>query len=334
MTDLELDYDEVLQLDDEVSGTYFNDDEDTLSQNEGATGSNDPGLAALGEFLTNTQSKKASEEEHCSATNEDQFLNQLACLAAEKQGPEVHVAVATLVNNNLKRDFTKGNRSFEDDNSQTSLVVNKFKKYPTPANVSQTMPCRVNDGVFKAMKAQSKKLNSELHLVEITNCKAINAQITSMEKVLELKSLIKKPELEDKFNEVFSHLANSIEFLCLGRAKTNDIRKEQILGQLNDAYKHLASETKPEMGLLFGENLEAKMRSVESANRLSKKLSSSTTTNPFLGRGSTRNRGRYRSRGYNSRGYQPYPRQQDHYQQWSKNPGAGAQLPAPRSQRG
>lgn len=333
MADLELDYSE--ELDDNVSVVFNNEDTEDESLSQSGTGECDPGLAALGEFLTNTQTKKASDEDHSSARSDDDFINQLACLAAEKQGPEVHEAVATLVNNNLKRDFSKGNRSFDDDNSQTTLVINKFKKYPTPANVGQTMPCRVNDGVFKAMKPQSKRLNSELHLVEITNCKAINAQIASLEKVLELKSLIKKPELEGKFNEVFTHLANSIEFLCMGRAKTNDIRKEQILGQLNEAYKHLASETRPEMGLLFGDNLEAKMRSVESANRLSKRLSTSATPNSFLGRGSARGRGRYRYRGFNNRNFQPYPRQHDHYQpQWSRNPGAGSQLPPPKSQRG
>lgn len=71
--------------------------------------------------------------------------------------------------------------------------------------------------------------------------------------------------LNSQFNEIFTLLASSVEFSCLGRTKTNDIRRDQILNGLNDSYKHSSTATKPENGFLFGANLESAMRSLENS---------------------------------------------------------------------
>lgn len=66
-------------------------------------------------------------------------------------------------------------------------------------------------------------------------------------------------------------MSDGLEFSCLGRAKVNDSRRDQILSGLNGNYNHLSSEIRPEGRLLLGENLEG-ARFVESANRLCKKF--------------------------------------------------------------
>lgn len=90
-----------------------------------------------------------------------------------------------------------------------------------------------------------------------------------------------------------------MEFGSFARAKENDTRRGQILTSLNEDYKHLAAETKAESGLLFGINLESAMKSVESANGLSKKLMFMGPRNQNAGRhflGPSRGRSRFRTR--------------------------------------
>ena len=189
-------------------------------------------------------------------------------------------------------------------------MASKFKEFPVPENIPSLCPNRVNDGVFKALSAPCKKLNGDLHLVETALCKSMNAQALALEKLVDLKAKLSK-DLGAQVNEVFTLMANSVEFNCLARARTNEVRRAQILNGLNANYKHLAVETKPENGLLFGSNLEASMRSVEVSNRLSQKLSA--RPHPFLGH--QRGRGQPRRRGFAPRGgYQPYPRPQPNAQ--------------------
>lgn len=96
--------------------------------------------------------------------------------------------------------------------------------------------------------------------------------------------------------EIFACSRPSFPFkehpLRIPRAKTNEVRRGNILATLNDEYKHLDAETKPQDGFLFGKDLEGAMRSVETTNRLSRKLGSSS---------SQRNRGVSNNRGNNSR---------------------------------
>ena len=276
----------------------------------------DPGDAALGSFLKDTH---VNEEEHSlHSTSGTEYLDQLSDLIADHDGPELNTAVAKLINTHLSRNFNRQTtKNFEDKNSHASLVMGKLKNYPVPANTPELKACKVNDGVFKAMRAPEKKLNGDLHLVEAAICKSINAQGLAMQKVLELQDSIKKTDLGAKFNEVFKLLADSVEFQCFGRSKVNEVRRDQILNQLNDSYKYLSSQSKPEKGLLFGPNLEADMRSVELANRLSKKLAPKSTNRPFLGQQRGRGRG-FRSRNQ-QRGYHPYQRPQYHQNYSNQN---------------
>ena len=162
------------------------------------------------------------------------------------------------------------------------------------------------------LNPKSKKVNGDLHIVESTICKSLTAQCMAMDKLLELQSVVRKPELAGKFEEVFSPLADSMEFGCLSRARTYEVRRDLVLTSLNDNYKHLSTDTKPEKGLLFGENLEESMRAVETANKLSKKLSHKPPQQAnFLGqlRGFRGARGRGQYRGH------PYRRMESNHQQ-------------------
>ena len=291
----------------------------------------DPGEQALGEFLDSTQGND-NNNTNTSAGEEDQFqtdnfIDELASLCeAEKHGPAVSEPVSKLFNNHLNRDFgaansNNRNKFLQGGNSQTTLVINKFEKYPVPVNLQNIKSCRVNDGVFKAMNAPTKKSNSDLHHVEAAICKAVTAQARIFDKLASLKASVSDKSLKSEFNEVFSLMADSVEFCSFARTKTNDVRRTQILTSLNDNYKHLITETKAEEGLLFGSNLENAMKSVESTNRLSKKLCANQPNNnynnnhfrnynkPFLGQGRGRGRGKPRNHRY-----QPYQPRFQQYQ--------------------
>ena len=256
---------------------------------------------ALGEFLNSTQ--PADNEDHLQQPDDDEFINNLAQLAAvEKSGPATSAPVAKLISNHISRDYDRNSSSKTSigDITPTNLVIQKFAKYPVPANITGLMSCKVNDSVFKALNPTSKKFNGELHLAEAAVCKSLAAQTQAFEKLADLKSQLKDSPLREQFNTVFSLLADSVEFCSFNRAKVNETRRVHMLSSLNDNYKHLVTETKAENGLLFGNNLESAMKSVEQTNRLSRKLAPNTKltgSKPFLGRGyppQGRGRGRYR----------------------------------------
>lgn len=66
---------------------------------------------ALKDFITDTECNEDHRTE-----NEDDFLGNLANAAIEKQGILVLSAVTKLVNNHLKRDFSKTAKSLTDEN--------------------------------------------------------------------------------------------------------------------------------------------------------------------------------------------------------------------------
>lgn len=68
----------------------------------------------------------------------------------------------------------------------------------------------------------------------------------------ELKAKISDPTLRVGFNDIFTPLADSVEFGAFARSKVNESRRAQILH-----------------GLLFGTDMESAMRTVEQTNKLS-----------------------------------------------------------------
>lgn len=279
---------------------------DSQVQEESHYGGVDPGNSALGEFLESQSEVDAQSMPH--NNTDDDFLNDLADLSgANNLGQPVKQPVAKLFTNYLSKDFTGSSIKSVGDLSQTAQIVDKFNKYSTPENIKGLLYCKVNDGVFKAMSPTAKRANADLQLAEAAVCKALTAEATVFDKLSEIKSKITDPILRSGFNEIFSLLADSVEFCAFTRSKINESRRTQILNSLNENYKHLISETKPENGLLFGNNLENAMKTVEQTNKLSRKLAPSTsykTSNvrSFLGRHQRGSRGR----GMPNSRYNPY----------------------------
>ena len=267
----------------------------------------DPGDCALDEFLGTFDKSAPSIQKD----SQDDFLEKLAAEAEIKDGPDIMPSVTKLINNHLARKFQRGNGGEHDPTSQTSAVVDKFKRYPVPANLAKLKSCRTNDSVFKAMTTTSKRCNGDLHLAESALCKSITAQATALQDLANLKNNLPK-SVSTQFDNVFRSLADAVEFSVFSRAKVNETRRENILANLNNNYKHLASNTVPENGLLFGDNLETAMRSVETSNRLAQRLSApKPTTRPFLG---YRQRARGRNRTQPQRGHYHQPHYQPHQQ--------------------
>lgn len=260
----------------------------------------DPGDCALQDFLG---SMSRNEDRETPQELQDSFLDILAAEAEAKDGPAILPAVAKLVENHLIRKFQRGSGGEHDPASQSSMVVDKFKKYPVPSNLSKLKSCRTNDSVFKAMTPMSKRCNGDLHLAESALCKGITAQATAMQELAGLKHKLPK-SVSAGFDNIFRHMADAVEFTAFSRSKVNETRRETILSNLNTNYKPLVSNTTPENGLLFGDNLENAMRSVETSNRLAQRLSAPRSmSRPFLGfRG--RSRGRNRPHSYRTQ-YQP-----------------------------
>lgn len=316
----------------EEDGEYFSDEYDyydeanrdldqqnmTINNNNPSCSSNssatavvdfaDQGQSALDTFLQSNANANDRADNN--------VIEDLAAEAAVLEGPAVHNSVAKLVNNHLDRDFRKSTQASDSSSnnvSATARVLEKLSQTLIPENLPLLQSCRVNEGMFKAMTAIPRKYNGELRLIESATCKAMVCQAQAMEKLLNLKSLAAK-SLGPSFDEVFKDIATSIEFSAFGRAKVNSARREIILDNVNDSYKHLSRTTVPAGGLLFGDDLQNAMKSVESSNRLSVKLSdrlgkpNNSGFRPFLGQ-----RGRFRGRPRS--GYHPYTqaRSQPHY---------------------
>ena len=94
------------------------------------------------------------------------------------------------------------------------------------------------------MTPGAKKCNAELHMVESVLCKSLISQASALEKLAATKVKCGK-DMRGSFNAVSGLQADSIEYSCFGRARTNEVRRKNILSSLNYNYKHSSSETAP-----------------------------------------------------------------------------------------
>ena len=248
--------------------------------NTTSTGTVDPGSDALQGLLASNVIQE-NEDHPPEDGMGDSFLSHLADSFREQVGPSINAAVANVVNVQLQRSFARPTNgrsgNYDELSGQSSLVINKFKKLAVPSNTPELKSCRVNDGVYLAMNSVSKRANGDLHLVETACCKSTISTSLALDRLLDLQKSLGSSKLTSQFNEIFTLLADSVEFSCYARAKTNEVRREQIVASLNDQYKHLVAQTRPEKGWLFGSHLENDIKSVEVAARLSRKLAKPTS---------------------------------------------------------
>lgn len=292
-----------LLLSDHGCGDFSDDasvSESGIGQEAAGGGSSDPSDPALQDFFNEIQPAATSDREAGNSSDKDDILELLALEAKEKRGPPIHSSVAKLVNTQLGRDFSsrlvllkQQGSSLDEQSSQSALVIKKIKTYEVPDNLPDLSTNKVNLGVYKALSASAKRDSSAAQVVDTALCKSITAQSRAMEKLVNVKQMA--PGVSKELNEVFKLLSDAMEFNSFAKFRVNESRRSNILANLNTNYAHLSCTTKPSNGLLFGADLEGAMKSVETANRLSQKLTQTKPSGkPFLATG---RRGRGRSRG-------------------------------------
>lgn len=230
----------------------------------------------------------------------DDLLIAITNELQETQGERVPDKVAALLNAVCLKDFKK-------PGTAASEVMEKLRLVSTPENLSFLQPTRVNDSVFRALTASTaKRVNQEGHTVELALTRAICLQTKI------LQQLTTNTMSDSAKQDSIRKLAQSTEFLAFSRHKVNELRREVIVSNLNANYKSLGNSTKVENGLLFGSQLETSMREVESASKLTRRLSrASGSGSPFLGPRPPREghfyqrNSRQRGRGWR-RGYPPH----------------------------
>lgn len=286
--------------------------EECLSQiNVSGSSSSDPELINSTEF-------DSEDHNHAFLPDQDAFFDKLA---TKRPGAEFSDPMGKLINHHA-RDFgqPEDKAVSSKDTSQPALVA---------SNLCQLCLCQANVDVLTAMTPSAKIINEDLHLVEAAICNSLSSQALAFDKLMALKEMV-PISCRDKFNDIFDLMENSVELSSFGRARVNESRRNQIHLSIKDNYPQLAHETRPENGLLFGNNLEHAMKSVKSPKGPGKKLSGSANESSrfFLGQSQ---KGSEQS----CKGYHPYHQSQryqaPHRNQFQQYHTQTAQLDASQS---
>ena len=262
---------------------------------------------SINQLIAEAEKAESSDE----INKDDDILAFLTAQAQEKVGPPLADNVTKLITCLLKKDYRRFVNGSFDDQSHGAEMVKKMRDVLIPDNVPDLKACKVNDCIFKSLPPAIKKESAEMQVVESALCKGITAQAKVMELLMGLKKEI-SASANAKINETLKLLNDSIEFSVFARSRVNDSRRDRISTNINSAYRNLNVTTKPADGLLFGGEMEAAIKQVETTNRLASKLAPRDNNNrrgPFLYRGP-----RGRGRGYHQRGrfhHHPYRQQPD-----------------------
>jgi hypothetical protein len=274
------------------------------------------GHFSIDDMIRAVSSKEGDKDE------EENILEMLAKQAEEKCGPPTGDHTAKLVNCFLNKDYRRIVNGSLDDHSQGATMVNKLKEIAFPSNIPNIKINKVNDCVYKALTPSVKKESNDIQVIESALCKAITTQCRVFDKLTDMIPGA-SPAQNKAITDIMKTMSDSVEISVFARARLNDCRRDKILGSVNSTYRNLSLTTKPTGGWLFGTEMEAAMKEVESSNKLAQKLRQPSRS-PFLGQGSrgrgfSRHRGSYRGRG-NFRGS---------YRQ-SHNMATSSELPPPR----
>jgi hypothetical protein len=176
--------------------------------------------------------------------------------------------------------------------AQTSNLersAEKLKKALLPEGLEFLQQTKVNECVYSLLSNKQKKENAELMKVESAMCKTMGCHAYIMEKIFNLREALPASH-SHTVKDLIRDIADCTNFLAFGRRKLNGVRQQMAAAALNPEFRNLADNTTPSEGLLFGNNIADSVKEVESANKLTARLSTAASSHRSYGQASSDSR--------------------------------------------
>ncbi|XP_071148869.1 uncharacterized protein [Mytilus edulis] len=184
----------------------------------------------------------------------DDFMQSLGDFLSseDKLGPKVSNSLACIVNTEDK-------------------IKLMLKKYLRPENCEALAPVHVNLPIWKTLNRQTKNVDIMIQKNQGILCKGMVPQLTLMDKLLNMSKANKGIE-PSKVGEVLSLVKDSFVFTQMAYSDLNVKRRQLIKTNLRPCYRSLCPDNAPISDKLFGDILVDKVKEVDIANRMGRKL--------------------------------------------------------------
>ena len=230
---------------------------------------------------------------------------------AERSGPNVPDNLAKLVNSLLG-----------EKTSESSMKIRE-EKYLRPNNISFVETPKVNRMVWDTMTGASRSTDTQVQIIQREFLKSATPITKVIEKLYEARET---PDSLD-VNDLIATLADSLAYLGSANLQAVKQRRDVIRKDLPDKLQGICNPDMEFTGaLLFGDNLQSRIKDVSETTRLANVLKRPTASGSGFLRGRFRGRfhggsrgSRIMGRGRISRGtrYNPYSKNLNGRRPWT-----------------
>jgi len=243
-------------------------------------------------------------------TDDSEILESLKdfLCSDETPGPKIVEELAKVVDNGMRSKAA-------DEKIKTML-----KKYSTPENCKNLIPPKTNLAIWKSLGPNTKKVDVALQRSQKLLCKGACPLVYSMDTLIN-KSKAGEGLTKDEVKEHLPLVKDAFLFIQMIFSGMNQKRREFIKNDLMPAYQALCSVNVPITDNLFGDDIDSKVKELDTAKKLGNKVGKMKNTSITSGH-SGKPYGRHiptlpspRQFGMNSRFVQKLPLQTPQYLQ-------------------
>ncbi|XP_067653365.1 uncharacterized protein [Haliotis asinina] len=170
-----------------------------------------------------------------------------------------------------------------------------FEKHQPPSNLTKLEPPKVNPGIWQIMDNDSRARDSKAQKMQDILCHGLMPLTSAINTLCDLT----KPnganmaEMGSKLPEVLSEIVDGVALIAAANYELSIKRRDAIRQDLKPEYKGFCAHAMLVTDMLFGDNLEDKIKELSETNKLVFKIGGTPGQSRFL---SPRGRG-FRSRG-------------------------------------
>lgn len=257
-------------------------------------------IAAITEDMNNECYLSEAEK----ATSDPELLNDTT---KDGEAPNTSNASAAEdgILSEIAQDYAEGTQTSDDVSQKLAEIVNqrwsskleesklkdKMQKYDRPNNCEKLTVPRVNPEIWSTLNHTTR--GSDLKLVNYQKTLvAVGVALTqSTEALLAIRAKqtnSSDAELKQRLGELVTYNTDALAMLGHTHMELLSRRRELIKPNLNKEYSSLCSPQTPVTELLFGDDLQSRMASIKTANKISQSTISSAkfnsnTRRPFGG---------------------------------------------------
>ena len=146
-------------------------------------------------------------------------------------------------------------------------IKSMMRKYCRPGNCEALAPVPVNLPVWKCIRKRTQQTDIMLQRNQGLICKGLIPTVTAIDTMLS-KSMLTQEELLKSTQQ----LKDAFVFMQMAYTAMNDKRRQLIRNDLQPSYQSLCSEKNPVTTQLLGDDIDKKIKEVDSAHQLGSRI--------------------------------------------------------------